>query len=201
MTLTTRRVSAFAIACGLAAAAVAGCGSGQQSQTATQKPAINGTSGGTQYIALRDVQLQVNQTGANIPVGEDVPLVFVATNQSADKNDKLVSITSPVGSVKLAGDTEIEALKLLIVSPAEAEEAGDRKVDEDEDKAGPPAAPGATTGTAMVTLSKPVSSGLTYDFTFEFEQGGKATLSVPVTAATDSKRAGTGGGSSHGGGH
>ena len=176
MNLVTRRASAFAIACGLVAATVAGCSAGQQSQTATQLPAVNGTSGGVQYIALRDVQLQVDQTGPAVPEGKSVALVFVATNQSPDKNDKIARITSPVGTVKLGGKSEIPALKSLIVGPSEGGSAA------------PQSAPGANAGTATVQLSEPISSGLTYDFTFEFQHAGRATLAVPVTASVTAPR-------------
>jgi len=35
---------------------------------------------------------------------------------------------------------------------------------------------------ATVTLAKPISNGLLYNFTFNFEKAGQATLQVPISA-------------------
>ncbi|MBI3693115.1 MAG: hypothetical protein HY239_21255, partial [Mycolicibacterium aromaticivorans] len=35
---------------------------------------------------------------------------------------------------------------------------------------------------AEVTLSQPISNGLTYGFTFTFEKAGQATVQVPISA-------------------
>jgi hypothetical protein len=44
------------------------------------------------------------------------------------------------------------------------------------------AAGGATPATAAVTLTKPITNGLTYMFTFNFDKGGAATVAVPISA-------------------
>ena len=36
--------------------------------------------------------------------------------------------------------------------------------------------------TAEVTLSKPITNGLTYNFTFNFEKAGQTTVAVPISA-------------------
>jgi len=36
--------------------------------------------------------------------------------------------------------------------------------------------------TATVILSKPISHGLTYDFTFEFARAGTVTVAVPIVS-------------------
>ncbi len=98
----TSVVTAALAAAGLAlSVALSGCSAGQVSQTATQEPAINGTSGKAGEIALRNVHLRADQTKDYIEPGSDVELIFVAANTSADQNDKLVSITSDVGKVTL----------------------------------------------------------------------------------------------------
>ena len=86
--------------------------------------------------------------------GGDVELLFLAVNESAKDKDRLVSITSPVGTVSVTGDPTIAAGGTLVVgtpdgqpSPLEATEA-------------------AKSVEAKVALSKPISNGFTYDFTF-----------------------------------
>ena len=161
----------FAATAGLAACGVilTGCSSGQISQTAGQESAVNGSSGNVQNIALRNVHLQAVQTGDYLQPGRNVDLIFVAANLSPDTGDKLVGITSDVGSVTLTGDTALPAGASLIVgSPdgqAEATPLGS-----------------AQPTKATVALSQPIANGLTYNFTFDFENAGPTTISVPISA-------------------
>ena len=110
MTLLKSRTSAVALAaCGLSAAFVlSGCSAGQISQTATQQPAVNGTlawvGDPTSGIALRNLHLRAPQTSDYVRPGGDAELLFVAVNESAEKDDRLVSITSSVGTVSLTGN-------------------------------------------------------------------------------------------------
>ncbi len=172
--LTTRLTAAAAglAACGLI---VTGCSAGQIAQTATQEPAVNGTSANVADIALRNVHLQAVQTGDFLQPGTAVQLMFVAANNSVDVNDKLVGVTSAVGAVALTGDMALPANSALVVgSPdgqAEARPMGS-----------------AEPATAEVTLSKPITNGLTYDFTFEFEKAGKTTVAVPISAGEQPRR-------------
>jgi copper(I)-binding protein len=151
------------------ATALSGCGAGQISQTATQEPAVNGTSGTTKNITLRNVHIQAVQKGDALEPGQHVDLMFVASNMSADKADKLVKITSDVGTVSITGSTTVPPNGVLIVgnpdgvSPLSAVE-------------------GAEAGDASVTLNKKISNGLTYNFTFTFANAGDAKLSVPISA-------------------
>ena len=163
--LTNRLVAASAglAACGLI---ITGCGSGQISQVADQESAVNGMSANAKNIALRNVHLMTTQSGDYLQPGKVVPLVFVAANSSADVDDKLVSITSDFGAVALSGDGAIPAGRALVVAPkGQAEAMGS-------------AAPAA----ADVTLSKPVTNGLSYPFTFTFEKAGSVTVAVPISA-------------------
>lgn len=164
--LTTRICAATA---GLAAFGVilTGCSSGQITQTSSQESAVNGSSANLKDIALRNVHLQAVQTSDALQPGTTVPLVFVAANNSPDTVDKLVSITSDVGEVKIAGDPTLGANGALIVNPASGE---------------PVAMGSVIPTTASVLLSQPVSNGLTYNFTFTFEKAGKATVAVPISA-------------------
>jgi copper(I)-binding protein len=173
--------------CGLfAATAIAGCGAGQISQVATQEPAVNGTGGTVNNVTLRNVHLQVVQTSDAVPPGTDVDLIFTATNQSPDTDDRLLRITSDVGTVTLTGDTVLPANGLLEVGvPDGVEELASL----------PEAANGAE---ATVALSEPIRNGLTYPFTFTFENAGDKTLDVPISAGNAPRQ---GSESSSGGGH
>ncbi|MFM9035203.1 MAG: hypothetical protein ACKOQ4_13135 [Mycobacterium sp.] len=162
---STRLVAASA---GLAACGVllTGCGSGQISQVAGQKAAVNGMSAGVKNIALRNVHLQATQSSDFMQPGKVVPLVFVAANDSPDVDDKLVSITSDIGTVAMSGDGAVPAGRALVVAP----------------KSGAQAMGGAAPTTASVTLTKPITNGLNYNFTFNFAKAGSTTLAVPISA-------------------
>lgn len=68
----------------LLAAALSGCGAGQISQTANQKPAVNGNRLTINNVLLRDIRIQAVQTSDFIQPGKAVDLVLVAVNQSPD---------------------------------------------------------------------------------------------------------------------
>src|ERR1700730_6770135 len=167
----TSALTAGLAACGLAAAvALSGCGAGQVSQMATQEPAVNSPSVNVGPIALRNIHLRAAQSTDYVQPGRDAELLFVAVNGSPDVDDKLVSITSDVGTASLSGDTTIPANGVLVVGtpegqPAPLENAG--------------RAEGAK---AKVALSKPITNGLTYKFTFAFEKAGETTVAVPISA-------------------
>lgn len=160
----------FAATAGLAACGVilTGCSAGQISQSADQQAAVNGNSANVKNIALRNVHLQAAQTGDFLQPGRIVPLLFVAANNSPDVGDKLVSITSDVGTVALTGDGAIPANGALIVGP------GSGQAEPMADAAVPPS--------AAVTLTEPITNGLGYKFTFTFEKAGSTTVSVPISA-------------------
>lgn len=173
----------------LVATTLTACGAGQISQTATQQPAVNGTVGAVGSITLRNVHLQAVQTGDQLAPGSNVDLMFYAINQSPDTADKLVSVTSDVGSVALTGDTAIPANGLLAVGAPDP--VGEAAHVEELD-----AVEAADVSGASVALSKPISNGLTYDFTFTFEKAGETTLAVPISAG-GAPRQGEAGSSHH----
>jgi hypothetical protein len=180
-------------ACGLVAAVtLSGCGAGQISQTATQEPAVNGTSANIGEIALRNAHLRASQTSDYIQPGREVELLFVASNNSPDVDDKLVSITSDVGTVTLTGDAAVPAGGALLVGAPDGQITALESVE------------AAEAVKAMVTLTKPITNGITYNFTFDFEKAGQATVPVPISAGEAPRReeaveAGDTGG--HSGGH
>lgn len=181
-------VTAALAACALAVG-LTGCSAGQISQTATQQAAVNGTAATLGNVALRNVHLRAPQSSDYVQPGSEVELLFVASNESPDQPDKLVSITSDVGSVTLSGDTSLPANDVLVVgepdgqiAPLEAAETADA-------------------AKATVDLSKPITNGLTYDFTFTFQNAGETTVGVPISAGESPRRDAPGGAGGDTGGH
>jgi hypothetical protein len=189
------RVNPFKLAaCGLAAAVtLSGCGAGQISQTATQEPAVNGTSANIGDISLRNIHLRAVQTSDYIRPGTEVELIFTAANNSPDENDKLVSITTDVGTVTLTGDASVPASGVLVVGVPDGQPIPLESVE------------AAESVEATVELTKPITNGITYNFTFAFERSGEGTVPVPISAGEAPRReeaveaGGDAGG--HGGGH
>lgn len=172
----TSRLGALA-ACGLAAAiALTGCGAGQISQVATQEPAVNGVNANAGWVALRNVHLRAPQTTDYVEPGSDVELLFVASNESPDRNDRLVSITTDIGTVSLSGDRALPAGGVLVVGSPDGQITPLDNVET------------ADAATAEVALTKPITNGLTYDFVFEFENGAKTTVAVPISAGNEPRR-------------
>lgn len=169
------RASAGLAACGLTAAVLTGCSAGQVSQTATQEPAVNGVNAQAGEISLRNVHLRAPQQKDYVEPGSEAELLFVATNGSTEAPNKLVSIKTTVGDVALSGDQTIPAGGVLVVG----EPDGQTKPLEQ--------AEAADAVTAKVTLTKPVTNGLLYDFTFKFENG-ETTVAVPISAGEAPRR-------------
>jgi hypothetical protein len=155
----------------IAAAAVSGCSAGQQSQTATMEPAVNGSMATLNNIALRNIRIRAQQTGYAVRPGKTVDLALVATNQSPDTADALVAVTSDVGAVTVVGNITIPAAGILIVDNPDRVDA-----------AALAAVEPANTASATLMLTKPISSGLTYGFTFQFAHAGQISVGVPVSA-------------------
>jgi copper(I)-binding protein len=181
------------VVCALAAVvAHYGCSAGQVSQTATQAPAVNGVNATAGEISLLNIHLRAPQASDYVRPGSDVELLFVASNGSPDSNDKLVSITSDVGTVTLTGDGTVPADGVLVVGAPDGQISALESVET------------ADAAKAQVTLTKPITNGLTYDFTFKFEKAGDTTVTVPVSAGESPRReqtGETGGESGHSGGH
>ncbi len=178
--LTNRLVAASAglAACGLI---LTGCGAGQISQTADQESAVNGATANVANIALRNIHLQALQTGAALPVGQTVQLIFVAANLSPDTNDKLISISSDVGTVAVTGATAIPAGASLVVGSADGQTEATSLGSAEPTK-------------AAVTLTQPITNGLTYKFTFDFDKAGQTTVAVPIAAGGAEAQGGDAGG-------
>ena len=179
-------------ACGLAAAVVlSGCSAGQVAQTAMMEPAVNGTSANIGPIAVRNAHLRANLMTDYVQPGREIELLFQATNDSPDVEDKLVSITSDIGTVTLTGDTSLPVSGALVVGAPDGQITPLESVDS------------AEAADAKLTLTKPITNGLTYNFTFTFEKAGKGTVPVPISAGESPRReaAAEGGEGSKGGDH
>jgi hypothetical protein len=176
--------SAGLAVCGLI---LTGCGAGQISQTADQESAVNGATATVNNIALRNVHIQATQTSDYLQPGKSVELNFVAANDSSDVNDKLVGIRSDYGLVAIAGSTDIPANSSLVVGTPDGQA--------DVMPAG-----SAQPTKAVVTLTQPITNGLTYTFTFDFAKAGETSVSVPISAGNalrSDSGAPAGGGASH----
>ncbi|HWF27623.1 MAG TPA: hypothetical protein VG327_04460 [Mycobacterium sp.] len=154
----------------LIAALLSGCGAGQISQMATQEPAVNGNKVTLNNVALRDVRMQAVQTGDFVQPGRTVDLVLVAVNQSPDVADRLVGVTSDIGTVTINGDARLPAGGMLFIGTPEGEKVAPGPIDSNN------------AAKATVSLAKPITNGLTYSFTFNFEKAGQASVMVPISA-------------------
>ena len=164
-------------ACGLAAsAALAGCSAGQVAQTATQQAAVNGTAATVGEVTLRNIHLRVAQNTDYVQPGSETELLFVASNESPDTPDKLVSITSDFGTVTLSGDTALQPSGVLVVGEPDGQIAPLEQAET------------ADAAKAMVDLSKPITNGLTYNFTITFQNAGETTVPVPISAGEAPRR-------------
>jgi copper(I)-binding protein len=162
-------------ACGLTLGLTA-CSAGQIAQTSVQEAAVNGVSAGAGDIALRNVHLRAPQQSDYVRPGAKVELLFVAANNSPDQPDRLVSIRSDVGSVPLQGDTTVPPTGVLVAGEPDGQIAALESVDP------------ATPLTIDVSLTKPISNGLTYPFTFTFQRSGDVTVQVPISAGESPRR-------------
>ena len=168
-----RSAAVNALAAGglIVAVALTGCSSGQLSQTASQESAVDGSQAVINDVALRNVRIQAAQSTDFLRPGTTVDLVLVVINQSPDVADKLVGISSDIGMVTVTGDARLPAGGALFVGTPNGQ---NRKAVN--------AVEAADTVKATVTLSKPITNGPNYNFTFDFEKAGSVTVAVPISA-------------------
>lgn len=154
----------------LIVATLSGCGAGQVSQTAAQEPAVNGNRLTINNVALRDIRLQAAQTSGFLQPGKAVDLVLVAANQSPDVPDRLVGISSDVGTARVTGDTRLPAGGMLFIGVPDGQDVTPGPLQANK------------VARATVTLTKPITNGLTYNFIFNFEKAGHGSVAVPISA-------------------
>jgi copper(I)-binding protein len=170
----SRRVATLAAAGLIGAVALAGCSAGQQSQTASQESAVDGNAAVINNVALRNVRIQAQQNTDFLHPGATVDLVLVVVNQSPDVTDKLVGVTTDIGKVTVTGDPTLPAGGTLFVGTPNSlnRKAADSAA----------AVEAADAVKATVALSKPITNGPNYNFTFNFEKAGSVSLPVPISA-------------------
>lgn len=174
----------MAVAGLVAAAALAGCGTGQIAQTTDQVSAVDGAAGAAGQVALRDVRIEATQnTGDFLQPGSTVDLVFVAINQSTDVSDELTGISTDIGKVSSVGGKQLPPGGILVVHAPVGQDTAPPTALRDARGADP-----TDTATASLTLDQPITNGLTYDLTFHFRRAGSIKLGVPVSAAGASHR-------------
>jgi len=165
------KLAALAAGAVIGAGAIAGCSAGQVSQTAMQQSAVDGSQAVINNVALRNVRIQALQTGDFLRPGATVDLVLVAVNQSPDITDKLIGITTDIGKVTVTGDPTLHASGVLFVG---SQNGQSKKSDN--------AVENADSVKATIALSKPITNGPNYDFTFNFEKAGSVSVGVPISA-------------------
>ncbi len=160
----------------IGAVALSGCSAGQISQTAMQQSAVDGNQVSVKNVALRNVRIQAVQDGDYLRPGTTVDLVLVAVNQSPDISDKLVGITTDIGKVTVTGDPTLHPSGVLFVG----QNGQPKKADD--------AVENSSTVRATVALSKPITNGPNYNFSFNFEKAGSVSIGVPISAPEGANR-------------
>jgi copper(I)-binding protein len=165
------RATALAAAAVIGAVTITGCSAGQLSQTAMQQSAVDGNAAAVKNVALRNVHIQALQTGDYLRPGATVDLVLVAVNQSPDISDKLVGVTTDIGKVTVTGDPTLPPSGVLFFG----NQNGQSKNADHAIEAG-------DSVKATIALTKPITNGPNYEFTFTFEKAGSVSVAVPISA-------------------
>lgn len=174
--------------------ALAACGSGQISQTATQVAAVNGNSADLGDIQLRNVHvLYPDSEEYSIAPGGTVELGFTAINSSPAVVDELTGISSPAAQITIVDRAEVGSTE---IAPLTALGAGSRADTELDD----PLLPLQLIKVEMADISEDVRPGLTLPVTFQFAEAGEVVLEVPVDAGHELERA-EAAEAAHSGGH
>jgi len=203
-TTTRRRVLSGVLGIGLAAA-LAGCGAGQITQTDMQLASINGANGNAGPIALRDVQLAYppNKQGVYQP-GSNGVLILTVVNTGLTP-DTLVRVTSPAvtsvlvngsatGTVALPGNFAVSAGSdpddVTITVPSALEGSSSPSVSATTTPSATPA-PQLRQMTIELVGFRSVNggslrAGMTIPVTFFFARAGQVTIGqVPIGAPPD----------------
>jgi hypothetical protein len=165
------RVAALAVGAVIGAVTITGCGAGQLSQTAMQQSAVDGNAAVINNLVLRNVHIRAVQTSDFLSPGTTVDLVLVAVNQSPDVADRLVGVTTDIGKVTVTGDPTLPPSGVLFFGNQNGQSKNaDRAIE------------AADSVKATIALTKPITNGPNYDFTFTFEKAGSVNVSVPISA-------------------
>lgn len=147
---------------------VAGCGSGQLSQTAAQVAATNGLNTSVGQVDLRDVQVAYPPAPAGPDAlyarGGNAPLRATLVN-TGSVADRLVRVSSPAAaSVAVVGDP-VMPQDVALVSTG-----------------GSPLTPTSSRPVQLRLdgLTRPIPAGAQVPVTFVFERAGSVTVDVPT---------------------
>ena len=163
------------------AALLSGCGAGQVSQMAIQEPAVNGNKVTFNNVALRDIRIQASQTGDYAAAGPD-------RGPGAGGRQPVGERRRQAGRHHQRhrhGDGQRRrptARRRDRCSSARRRARRWRRARVGLQHRG---------GQGDVNLAKPITNGLTYNFTFNFEKAGQATVAVPISAGLASRRSKT----------
>lgn len=148
--------------------ALAGCGAGQESQTASQWGAGKGAVGDAgDTIALRDVWIPYPADGRDYPSGANAPVVATIVNHGLDV-DELLAVSSPAASQTLV-DGAVQVPPGRNVTSA---------VDPTEIRT--PLVAGVLR--IALTTNRGLRVGLDTPVTFRFRKAGAVILQVPMVA-------------------
>lgn len=152
---------------------LAGCGTGQLSQTAGQISAVNGVSAEQGQVAIRDARIAYpprSQGGTLYAPGGTAPVEVTLLN-TGSVPDRLLRVSSPVASAgTVTGDASLPQ-GVTLVSQQAAE--------------GSPPEGTRPIRIALAGLTAPIRTGLAVPVTFTFERAGSVTLQVPIGAPAE----------------
>lgn len=152
---------------------VAGCGTGQLSQTAAQVAATNGLNTSVGQVDLRDVQVGYPQTPASPAVlyarGTNAPLRATLIN-TGSVADRLVRVSSPFAtSVAITGDPVMpQDVALVSTAGSAITPTSSRPIQIQLDG-----------------LTQPIAAGAQVPVTFVFERSGSVTVQAPTAVPAE----------------
>lgn len=148
-----------------------GCSAGAVTQTSSQASAVNGYSGQTGRILVRNATIDFPATasgpvGATYQPGGSAPLSMTLVNNGAAA-DKLLSVSSPVaGSAQVTGDATVPGGRTVTVGNNTGTSSQ--------------ALSGRTISIKLSGLVGPIRAGLTYPVTLRFQNAGVLNAQLPV---------------------
>jgi len=176
---------------------VAGCGAGQNTQTDSIMPSVNGALGQVGPIMIRDAQFAVPSKGV-FPAGANAALRLTIVNTSATIADELTEVTSTIADdAEITGDHSLPPQRALLVdggggaisSPSSsvtititATRSTSTSTARPTSSSAPAPAP-VEIGKATIVLkglNAALYSGKTYPVTFVFRNAGSVTIQLPI---------------------
>jgi copper(I)-binding protein len=195
---------------------VAGCGAGQNTQTDSIEPGVNGALGQAGPIAIRNARFAPTDRGV-YPAGASAELVLTIVNSGAT-DDELTEVTSPVADdVQITGDRALVAGRALQVggggtatatsssssasvaptsSSVSSPASGSSTARPTSTSSAPPPVELGKATIVLKGLNTPLYSGKTYPVTFVFRRAGSVTIELPIANPPSARPEPTG--ASHG---